>query len=175
MFVIRQCETEADYAIAVELAVELSVWDGAETQKLGISADEVSQFYYPTELDLAGSPDAAPGVTLLASERSLSAACIGYREVRPHVCELKRLYVRPAFRGTGLGRTMVSSIVEKATLAGYSRMCLETTHFMKGAISLYDEAGFRPCEPYYEIPEIFHRLSIFMTKDLSRRSGVEQT
>ena len=167
MFVVRQCEARADYAMAAELAEELARWDSAETEKLGISGEDVTQFYYTPECDREAP--AVGAVTLLASDRSVSAACSSYRELRPHECELKRLYVRPAYRETGLGRLMVASIVEKATLAGYPSMCLETTHFMRGAIRLYEEAGFATCEPYYEIPDIFRGLSIFMRKNLQLR------
>jgi GNAT superfamily N-acetyltransferase len=166
MFIIRQCDTEDDYASARELAAELAAWDIAQTQKLGITADEVAQFYYPTDGELPSSADAAPGAMLLARAASIPAACVGYRELDSHSCELKRLYVRPAFRGAGLGKMMISSLVERATRAGYSRMFLETTHFMNGAIRLYEEAGFVPCDAYYAIPDTFRDISIFMKKDL---------
>ena len=152
MFIIRQCESDEDRASAAELAAELAAWDIAETQKLGIGADEVAQFYYPAKGELPGSASAAPGMMLLALAGSAPAGCIGYRELGPDTCELKRLYVRPAFRGTGLGTMMVSALVERAALAGYSRLCLETARFMTGAMRLYAEAGFVPmrrllCDP----------------------------
>ena len=159
MFTIKQCESNADCASAAELAAELATWDIAETQKLGISADEVAQFYYPTGSGL-------PEVTLLASAGSTPAACIGYREMSPGICELKRLYVRPTFRGAGLGAMMILSLAEKAAAAGYSRMCLETARFMKGAMRLYEDAGFVPCEAYYAIPETFRDISVFMRKEI---------
>jgi GNAT superfamily N-acetyltransferase len=103
-------------------------------------------------------------MTLLAWADATPAACIAYRELSPHLCELKRLYVRPAFRGTGLGTLMIASLTERAGMAGYSRICLETTRFMDGALRLYEEAGFVPCKAYYEIPETFRDISIFMKK-----------
>lgn len=159
MFTIKQCESDEDFANAAELAAELAAWDIAETQKLGISADEVAQFYYPEGSEL-------PAMTLLASAGSTSAACIGYREMSPGMCEVKRLYVRPAFRGTGLGAMMISSLVEKAAAGGYSQVCLETTCFMKGAMRLYEDAGFVPCEAYYAIPDTFRNVSVFMRKEI---------
>ena len=162
MFTIKQCESGEDFASAAELAAELAAWDIAETQKLGISADEVAQFYYPEGSEL-------PAMTLLASAGSTPAACIGYREMSPGMCEVKRLYVRPTFRGTGLGAMMIASLAEKAAAAGYSRMCLETTRFMKGALRLYEEAGFVPCEAYYAIPQVFRDTSIFMKKEIVAR------
>lgn len=158
MFTIKQCDSDEDHASAAQLAAELAAWDIAETQKLGVSADEVAQFYYP-----AG---AASMMTLLASAGSVPAGCIAYREMTPRKCELKRLYVRPSFRGTGLGEMMISSLAAKAAARGYSRMYLETTRFMKEAIHLYEKAGFVPCEAYYEIPEAFRNISIFMSKEM---------
>jgi GNAT superfamily N-acetyltransferase len=166
MFTIRQCETDKDYASVAELSAELAAWDIAETQKLGISADQMIQFYYPVSAD---EPEPAPkrmAMTLLASAGSVPAGCIAYREIGPKVCEMKRLYVRPAFRGTGLGKAMVSSLVERAAVAGYLRICLETTRFMKSAMQLYDEAGFVSCEAYRPIPAMFRGISVFMVKDL---------
>jgi GNAT superfamily N-acetyltransferase len=159
MFTIKHCESDEDFASAAELAAELAAWDIAETHKLGISADDVAQFYYPEGSEL-------PEITLLASAGSTPAACIGYREISPGICELKRLYVRPAFRGTGLGAMMISSLVEKAAAVGYSQMCLETTCFMKGAMRLYEDAGFVPCEAYYAIPDTFRNVSVFMRKEI---------
>lgn len=158
MFVIKQCESEQDFASARELAAELTAWDISETQKLGLSGDEVLQFYYPQ--------DAGVEMTLLATAGSAPAACIGYRQISPRTCEVKGLYVRPMFRGSGLGAMMISSLTEKAAAGGYSGICLETTCFMQSAIRLYDEAGFVRCEPYYIIPEVFRDISIFMRKEI---------
>ncbi len=68
---------------------------------------------------------------------------------------MKRLYVRPAFRGNGIGHVLASAVVERVSAAGYRSMRLESTTFMKGAPELYRLLGFRAREPYYAIPEIF--------------------
>ena len=78
---------------------------------------------------------------------------------------MKRLYVGPAFREMGLGAMMIASLAEKARASGYARICLETTHFMQGAMRLYREAAFVPCDAYYTIPIIFRDLSVFMRKN----------
>jgi len=161
MFTIKQCESDEDFANAGQLAAELADWDIAETQKLGISTGEVAKFYYPEGPALQ--------LMLLATAGSTPAACIGYRELSPRICELKRFYVRPTFRGRGLGALIVSSLAEEAAASGYSQMCLETTCFMKGATRLYEQAGFVQCEPYYAIPDIFRDISIFMKKDIGSK------
>jgi len=167
MLVIRHCQDSSDYSSAAQLAAELAEWDMAETQKLGISSDEMNRFYYPDSLELPGTSSAVLGVMLLALSDSMPAACIGYRQLRPQECEMKRLYVRPSFRGTGLGKTMIASLVKFAATAGYSRMWLETARFMRSAMALYEQAGFVTCAPYYEVPDVFREVSVFMRKDIA--------
>jgi ribosomal protein S18 acetylase RimI-like enzyme len=65
---------------------------------------------------------------------------------------MKRLFVRPAFRGFGLGRQLVDLILSEARLAGYTNMLLDTLTDMEAARALYQEAGFYEVAPYYHNP-----------------------
>ncbi|HEY9238861.1 MAG TPA: GNAT family N-acetyltransferase, partial [Burkholderiaceae bacterium] len=69
-----------------------------------------------------------------------------------NACEMKRLYVRPAFRRFGLGRTLAEALLDEARRAGYSVMLLDTLDEMESARELYASLGFEECAPYYFNP-----------------------
>lgn len=125
--------------------------------------------------ELANLPgDYAPpdGRLLLAAEGDELAGCIAMRKLEPHVCEMKRLYLRPAYRGRGLGRTLVHSIIDEARKLGYTLMRLDTVPGrMDEAIALYRSIGFIEIGPYCKNPV---EGAKFMELDLGHRKNHEE-
>ena len=88
------------------------------------------------------------GVLLLADTAEGTVGCVAVRALDGDTCELKRLYVRPAGRGAGLGRTLTEAAIAGARRLRYRSMRLDTLPTMHTAYALYGELGFREIEPY---------------------------
>ena len=91
------------------------------------------------------------------------AGCIGLKKIDKKNCEMKRLYVRPKFRGKQIGEQLIEKIIKAAKEIGYSYMLLDTLPFLKGAIYLYKKYGFYEIASYNNIPM---DTSIYMKLDL---------
>jgi putative acetyltransferase len=128
----------------------------------------ISLCFQNFDRELANLPgDYAPpdGRLLLASENEQLAGCIALRKLELDICEMKRLFVRPAFRGQGLGKILVESIIKEARSLGYTRMRLDTLPGrMDQAIALYRSIGFVEIGPYCENPV---ENATFMELDLT--------
>ena len=106
--------------------------------------------------ELAALPgDYAPpdGRLLLATSNGHPAGCVALHKLAPEICEMKRLYVRPQFRGKGLGRELAETIISEARQIGYKRLRLDTVEpAMKTAVEMYRQFGFHEIPPYCQNP-----------------------
>jgi putative acetyltransferase len=124
--------------------------------------------YQDFEDELESLPGAyAPpkGVLLLAEIAGEPMGCVAVRGLHAtNFCEMKRLYVRAAARGTGAGRALAEAAVAEARRMHYAAMRLDTLSTMQAALSLYRGLGFKEIPAYYETPIV---NTVFMHKDLT--------
>jgi ribosomal protein S18 acetylase RimI-like enzyme len=140
---IREAESPHDLALVHDLFLEYAASLGFDLAFQGFDREVA---------ELPGAYGPPRGVILLAVDGENAAGCVALRLLDPDTCEMKRLYVRPAFRGTGLGRRLAEAILAEGRSRGYRRMRLDTVPAMAGAIALYRSLGFREIRPYRENP-----------------------
>lgn len=107
------------------------------------------------------------GCLFLAREGFDALACVGVRPLDENVCEMKRLYVRPEARGSGIGRELAVAAIEFARAAGYHAIRLDTLPSMASAHSLYSGLGFRSI-PAYRFSPIVGNLFMELVLDPTR-------
>ena len=129
---------------------------------LGISLD--FQDFHREIAALPGNYAPPRGRLLIASQGSDIAGCVAMRQFAGDICEMKRLYVRPRFRGKNLGRALAEAIIHHARRAGYARMRLDTLPSMGTARDLYLSLGFKEIAPYRYNPV---EGAVFLELDLS--------
>ena len=141
---VAEASTAADIAEIRALFAEYQQWLGADLSFQGFSS----------ELDSLADLYAPPGGRLLLARAPGGAVAggVGMKGLEPGICEMKRLYVRPPWRGLGLGRLLAEAVVQAGRDAGYAVMRLDTLTRLHEAVALYRSMGFYEIPPYYENP-----------------------
>ena len=141
---IRPAQSPTEIAQVRELFLEYA-------QSLGFSL-----CFQSFDQELASLPgDYAPprGRLLLAEYDGQLAGCVALHKLEDEICEMKRLYLRPQFRGGGRGRALAERLIDEARGIGYRRMRLDTVEpVMKNAVALYRILGFKEIAPYCANP-----------------------
>lgn len=125
----------ADLAIAHKLILEYAVATGVDLSFQGFS-EEIAHL------------DTHYEAIYLARWNGEPAGCVALRRIDDTTAEMKRLYVRPGFRGKDVGRALAIRVIEEAQKRGYQRMLLDTLPTMTSAIKLYESLGFTDIPPY---------------------------
>ena len=141
---IVEASMPAEIAHMRELFAEYQRWLG----------EDLSFQDFSSELDSLAELYATPGGRLLLARAPDGAAAggVGMNGLESGICEMKRLYVRPPWRGLGLGRLLAEAVVQAGRDAGYAVMRLDTLTRLHEAVALYRSMGFYEIPPYYENP-----------------------
>lgn len=138
-----QVASDADIAEVQRLFREYALWVGVD----------LSFQDFERELaELPGDYVSPTGVLLVARVDGAVAGCVAAHQWRKRICEMKRLFVRDGFRGSGCGRALVESIIAWARKAGHQRILLDTLPAMEQAQRLYLRLGFQEIAPYRPNP-----------------------
>ncbi|MDX6405729.1 MAG: hypothetical protein QOH70_3184 [Blastocatellia bacterium] len=141
---IIHANSAGDIDHARELFKEYEAW---------LEIDLCFQNFEKELAELPGKYAPPDGHLLLALVEGNVAGCVAQRKIGEGICEIKRLFLRPEFRGRGLGRQLAEAIIQEAKRIGYERMRLDTLPpKMNDAIALYRLLGFKEIEPYYDNP-----------------------
>lgn len=151
MIKINHVESAEEIAEAQRIFREYEVW---------IDLSLCFQNFDAEVANLPGMYSKPDGRLLLATLENNVAGCVGLRKLDDDTGEIKRLYVRPEFRGHGIGKLLIESFIAAAREIGYKKLRLDTFPPKMGkAVKLYEAHGFYPIEPYYHNP---HEGTLFM-------------
>jgi GNAT superfamily N-acetyltransferase len=176
MLRVLQAETEEHTIHVRALFWDYLQWaNGMVTQGFGVTFDIASML----EQDMSTLAKFNPphGRLLLAEFEGRPAGIACLRRIQADTGEIKRMFVRPAFRGNAIGRVLLEKLVAEARQIGYTRLRLDSARFMIAAHALYRSAGFHETPAYEgsEIPKEFQSHWVFMEKTLEEDPGLPNT
>lgn len=160
-------------SILVEFNVEYLDWVLNEVQErydidLTSTVEQTVQEYVESNIESLASYRPQEGIFYLLQEGKEFAGMGAIRRLNKDVGEIKRMYIRPEFRGKGFGKALLQQLLAKGKEIGFSAVYLDTALFMKAAQHIYRSAGFFEREQYpeSEIPQPIRHLWLYMEKEL---------
>lgn len=165
---IEQARAPGDIRDVRELLREYTQWSFATTEG---SSDAPTFEGFEDELKTLPGIYAPPtGALLLARYDGEAAGCVALKGHDGGVSELKRMYVRPTFRGKKIGEALVSALIAEARRLGYRHLRLDSHATMTAAHALYERAGFRRVAAPRDFPDELVPIVVFMEMDLAPQS-----
>jgi len=167
---VVEARTPAEIAAAADLMRAFVGWQHIRHAE---HRERLDAYFDPAgfEDELARLPEPfhrPAGTLLLATVGGDPAGCIALKPLGDRTCEMKRLYLKPEYHGLGLGRLLVSRLIEEASAIGYTSMRLETGPLQLEAQGLYAALGFRRIPPYRRLPDCLRDWLICMERPLAR-------
>jgi len=165
MVTIYQAQGKEDLEHACELFFEFLTWAIEKSKELyneDIDIDKMIN-HSMSEID-KGIFSPPHGRLMLAKEEGQTAGIACMKKIREDTCEIKRIYVRPGYRGKKIGQKLLDQLIQSVKEIGYSKILLDSARFMKEAHSLYRSAGFKEIEIYSEteMTEDFQKHMVYM-------------
>lgn len=165
---ILQAKTDAQLNDARSLMRAFIAW---HRERHVEDADLIDSYFDAVEFeqelaDLPAKYAPPTGSLLIAYDAGQPAGCVALRDLGGQICEMKRMFVPEAFRGSGIGRALAAQILAEARSAGYQRMRLDTSKRQNEAIRLYESIGFKRIAPYYPVTDDLKDWLVFLETDL---------
>jgi GNAT superfamily N-acetyltransferase len=156
-----------EFEIAADLCRALGEWDAAEVAAYDVDPNLVIDLYHgDTAETLAAKYRAADAWLFIARWQGEPAGCLAFDRFDATTAELHKFYVDPQFRGKGIGRALMRSVLSDIGKSGCKRTVIHTTIYMRNAIVVYEAFGFIRCPPFRAVsPELAH-TEIFMSKTI---------
>ena len=170
----RSARLPDDFALLLDLSTEYLdfVFSGVAA-RFGVAIADIFpggdiRAYLPDVLPKTLGPGPPESSFYILEQDGQPIGMGGVRRVREGVCEMKRVYVRDAAKGQGLGRRLTERLIEDGRSFGYQTMFIDTSPTLETAIGLYERLGFAsiPAYPEVEVPEIMFPHWVFMAKQL---------
>jgi ribosomal protein S18 acetylase RimI-like enzyme len=172
MIKIMSATTEDAVEYVVKLAHEYVTWLVVAIQKhypkLDISELTAEHDYDDLRKKFPGDHIPPYGFLLIAEHGGAVCGCIALGKLSDDICEMRTLFVRPEFRGQGVGKKLVEALLTQARELGYRYVRLDTLGFMQSALTMYRSLGFYNIAPYRNISAALQQYVCFLELDLSQ-------